>query len=193
MYIFSESQLIAESICIYLNTIDNVVVSGISTEPRNFDKLIQLMRIDILIVIGYQKTFVRHILHKTKTINHTKTLLILPEQLKSQIQLKPLKNNELISFSEKLDRIKEKLLYIVQEYSETKPVDNKHILHVITRREKEVLRLIKNGKTTEEIAIELFVSVKTVENHRNNILRKTNSKSMISLMADMYKLGVFEF
>lgn len=109
------------------------------------------MRIDILIIIGYQKTFVRHILYKTKTSKHTKTLLILPEHLTSQIQQKLLINIEIISLSEKLDQIRDKLLLIVQKYADKKHVDNKHILHVITRREREVLRLIKNGKKQRKL------------------------------------------
>lgn len=51
-----------------------------------------------------------------------------------------------------------------------------------TRREKEVLSLIANGKTTKEIAKELFISEKTVESHRSNLFSKFDVKNVVSLL-----------
>jgi DNA-binding NarL/FixJ family response regulator len=45
-------------------------------------------------------------------------------------------------------------------------------LDQLTSREREVLRLIARGYTYKEIARELFISVKTVEHHVSNVLRK---------------------
>jgi DNA-binding NarL/FixJ family response regulator len=45
-------------------------------------------------------------------------------------------------------------------------------LDQLTRREREVLRLIARGYTYKEIARELFISVKTVESHVSSVLRK---------------------
>ncbi|WP_421772958.1 response regulator transcription factor [Gracilimonas sp.] len=47
----------------------------------------------------------------------------------------------------------------------------------LTVSEKRILRLISENKTTKEIAKQLFVSPKTVENHRGNITRKLGIKS----------------
>ncbi len=47
------------------------------------------------------------------------------------------------------------------------------IVDALTRRELEVLRLLARGYTYKEIGKELFISVKTVETHASNILRKT--------------------
>lgn len=52
----------------------------------------------------------------------------------------------------------------------------------LTRREKEVLRLIADGKTSPQIAKELFIAVSTVETHRRNLIDKTdvaNSRELI--------------
>jgi DNA-binding NarL/FixJ family response regulator len=51
-----------------------------------------------------------------------------------------------------------------------------------TRREKEVLSLIANGKTTKEIAKELFISEKTVESHRSNLFSKFDVKNVVTLL-----------
>ncbi len=51
-----------------------------------------------------------------------------------------------------------------------------------TKREKEVLELICKQMTTAEIADKLFISPRTVEGHRNNLLLKTESKNMAGLV-----------
>ena len=47
----------------------------------------------------------------------------------------------------------------------------------LTRRELDVLRLLARGYTYKEIAERLFISVKTVETHASNILRKTQTSN----------------
>ncbi|MEP0264105.1 response regulator transcription factor [Dokdonia sp.] len=51
-----------------------------------------------------------------------------------------------------------------------------------TKREKEVLELICKQHTTNEIADALFISPRTVEGHRNNLLLKTESKNIAGLV-----------
>lgn len=55
-------------------------------------------------------------------------------------------------------------------------------LPFITRREKEVLRLIADGLTNAEIAKKLFISVSTVDSHRKSLLFKFNMKNTASLV-----------
>ncbi len=53
----------------------------------------------------------------------------------------------------------------------------------ISKREKEVLKLICQGYKNKEIAEKLFISSRTVDNHRANLLRKTNTKNSAELVA----------
>lgn len=53
---------------------------------------------------------------------------------------------------------------------------------VLTRREKEVLNLIAEGMTNNEIAAKLFVSSTTVDTHRKNLLTKFEAKNTASLI-----------
>ena len=55
------------------------------------------------------------------------------------------------------------------------------VLDALTRRELEVLRLLARGYTYKEIASDLFISVKTVETHASNILRKTQQSNRYAL------------
>ncbi len=52
----------------------------------------------------------------------------------------------------------------------------------ISRREKEVLALIMQEHTTQEIAKKLFISLKTVESHRSNLLAKLNARNTAGLV-----------
>lgn len=45
-------------------------------------------------------------------------------------------------------------------------------LDLLSGREQEVMRLIARGYTYKEVAAELFISIKTVETHMSNVLRK---------------------
>ncbi len=53
---------------------------------------------------------------------------------------------------------------------------------VLTEREQEILNHIALEMTSEEIADRLFISRRTVETHRKNILRKTNVKTIVGLI-----------
>jgi DNA-binding NarL/FixJ family response regulator len=52
----------------------------------------------------------------------------------------------------------------------------------LTSREREVVQLLAEGKTTKEVAVALGLSVKTAETHRSNIMRKLNLHSVSELV-----------
>ena len=53
---------------------------------------------------------------------------------------------------------------------------------ILTMREREVLKLVAEGKTTKEIAEVLFISPYTVRRHRSNIMEKLNIKNLADLV-----------
>lgn len=53
---------------------------------------------------------------------------------------------------------------------------------VLTAREREVVQLLAEGKSTKEVAVALGVSVKTAETHRSNIMRKLGLHSVSELV-----------
>jgi len=52
----------------------------------------------------------------------------------------------------------------------------------LTERELEILKLIADEYSNADIAKTLFISERTVETHRKNMLRKTNNKSIVGLL-----------
>ena len=58
---------------------------------------------------------------------------------------------------------------------------------VLTDREMEVLKLIMQEKSSKEIAQQLYISERTVETHRKNMMRKTNSGTTVGLIKYAYE------
>lgn len=63
---------------------------------------------------------------------------------------------------------------------------------VLSEREKEILLLICKGMTNNEIADTLYISKRTVDKHRANILEKTNCKNTANLVVYAIKNGLVE-
>lgn len=61
---------------------------------------------------------------------------------------------------------------------------------LLSKREVEVLRLISQGKRSKEVAEDLFLSVNTVNNHRRNILEKTNAGTTAEAIRYAMGLGL---
>lgn len=64
--------------------------------------------------------------------------------------------------------------------------------HVLTPREREVIQLVAEGKTTKEIATALNLSVKTAETHRTNLMRKLNLHSIADLTLYAVRNGIVQ-
>ena len=62
----------------------------------------------------------------------------------------------------------------------------------LTPREKEVMTLVAEGLTTNQIGERLFISPKTVENHRSSIMRKLDLRSSIEVARYAVKLGLID-
>lgn len=97
-----------------------------------------------------------------------------------------LKNAEMMEIRKAIARIEEGDSYFSEELLKnmkensteaTEPVDLK-----LSKREKEVLDYLCMGLANNEIAKKLFISPRTVDGHRANLLSKTNSKNTVSLV-----------
>ena len=74
------------------------------------------------------------------------------------------------------------VLEVIQDDILSKPSKNKFDEDYLTNREREVLELICQQYSTNEISKKLFISSRTVEGHRNNLLLKTESKNIAGLV-----------
>lgn len=74
----------------------------------------------------------------------------------------------------------------------TPPTPEKDTDTVLTPREKEILILVADGHTNAEIAKKLYISEKTVQTHRSNILDKLNIHDRTELVRYAIRHGLIE-
>jgi two-component system response regulator NreC len=72
----------------------------------------------------------------------------------------------------------------------TRSNDNNSSL--LSPRETEVLKLFADGKTNKQIADALFISIRTVETHKTNIMKKINIKTTVDLVKFAIKNNIIE-
>lgn len=127
----------------------------------------------------------------SKKKNNTKVIIITAHKdeslLNKAVELDTkgylLKETALVEINLCIDKVISGKKYISSDLSE-KIMENKNSnlkvtnqikgLSELTLTENKILKLVSENKTTKEIADELFVSYRTVENHRNNICKKLN-------------------
>jgi DNA-binding NarL/FixJ family response regulator len=64
--------------------------------------------------------------------------------------------------------------------------------HILTAREREVIQLLAEGKTSKEVAVTLNLSVKTAETHRTNLMRKLDLHSVADLTRYAVRNGIVQ-
>jgi DNA-binding NarL/FixJ family response regulator len=77
---------------------------------------------------------------------------------------------------------------VIEDYVKGMAPDTDSLLSSLTNRERKILQLIAKGKSTEQIALELLVSTKTIEAVRRRIMKKLNAHTI----ADLVKIAVVE-
>lgn len=72
---------------------------------------------------------------------------------------------------------------VLESFLKNKPRPaNETEREILTPREREIVQLLAEGKSTKEVAVALGLSVKTAETHRSNIMRKLNLHSISELV-----------
>lgn len=67
-----------------------------------------------------------------------------------------------------------------------------NLLTSISEREREVLVLVANELTTQEIANRLFLSAHTVDSHKKNLKAKLNVRNTAGLVRRGFELGILQ-
>jgi two-component system response regulator NreC len=65
-------------------------------------------------------------------------------------------------------------------------------INLLTKREIEILKLVVEGLSNTEIASKLFLSIKTIETHKFNIMQKLQLKNSIELVKYAIKNNILE-
>jgi len=79
---------------------------------------------------------------------------------------------------------------IIKDYLTQRSQSEATAFSILTAREREILQLIAEGKTTKEIAAQHALSIKTVESHRQQIMDKLNLHSVAQLTKFAIREGI---
>lgn len=205
-----DHQIVLDSLRLLFSSIDNVVISGTIAnttqilgflEENPIDIIImdihmpKFTGIDIALKIKNQFPFVKILLltmaEDAPTIREAIKVgvngYVLKKAGKEEIEkaIKAIMSGRKY-FSE--DVILELAASPEEDLNENNP---KTILH-LTGREIEVLRLISQELSTNEIAEKLFISVPTVETHRRNLMQKLGVRSAIGMVKFAIRHGLSE-
>lgn len=80
--------------------------------------------------------------------------------------------------------------HFLSKLRQSSRVQDQEVAGVLSQREEEVLQLIAVGLTTSQIADKLFVSIRTIESHRQNMISKLQVKNTASLIRYALKTGL---
>lgn len=81
----------------------------------------------------------------------------------------------------------------MESFSNVSPVPSyqtSNLVNRLSKREREIIPLFSKGFTNAQIADMLFLSARTVETHRSNILKKTKTKNIAELIRFAFKNGL---
>lgn len=200
--IVDDHQIVIDGLKSLLQGHPNFIVNIESNHPEKMEKLLTSVEIDILITDIMMPLMNGAQLAKMVKLNfpNIKVLALsmsgqgdlvnqmIDDSDISGYVLKNLGKQELITALEKIANggvyFSEEVLEEMMKASERKKtVDEIHL----TLREIEIIRLIEKEYNNKQIAEHLFISERTVETHRKNIFRKTQTSGLIGLIKYAYE------
>jgi len=133
------------------------------------------------------KTLVVSMLHDSKTI-HTLT----EDNVDGYVPKNAEKTELLLAIETILKGEKYFSESIKKAYMQSMFTKEKEVITSLTNREKEVLKLIAEENTTQEIADQLFLSKHTIEGYRKNLISKLEVRNLAGLTKYAIKLGLLD-
>ena len=199
--IADDHKLIRETWTIILNRDSRFKVIGSCSNSEDAVKMtgelhpdVVLMDINMLPFSGIEATRqIREISPDTKIIGVT--MHSQPAYAKKMLQLGAsgyvTKNSSKEEMVEAILQVSEGKKFICEEIKEliseaSEDTGMVEAVNTLTEREMDVINLIKNGNSSKDISIKLQISIKTVEVHRHNILKKLKLKNAAALIHYMY-------
>lgn len=168
---------------------------------ENLDKCIDILLLDINLPDGNGINACKELLEKYKdlkiiALTNFEDSIFIRQILKNGAMGYLLKNTSKTELTEAIKEVTNGNRYLPKKISDILLNDSigiensSYFIPKLTLREKEILALIIKEYTTEEIANELFVSIKTVESHRSNLMQKLGVKNSAGLVRVAFEKGL---
>ncbi|MFT6865430.1 MAG: two-component system response regulator NreC [Cyclobacteriaceae bacterium] len=189
-----DHQLFREGIISLLNKDNTLEVIGEAANGKElFEILDQKLPHVVLIDITMPETNGLELIKQAKSKYSDVKFIVLTMHAEGQYVVKAVRNGAFGYLIKNADE--QELLAAIREVASGRKHFNSEISQLmignmameepqkkLSERELEVLQLVSQGKTTKEIAEELFVSARTVETHRVNMMKKLNVQNSAELI-----------
>lgn len=199
IFIVDDHQMVIDGINLMLEGMPEFTVVGVSTRPLGVIELMKQISVDMVITdVGMPDMSGVELSRALKNnFPQVKILAlsmfgdsqIIAEMIDAGISGYILKNAGKKELIEALTKIADGQNYFGQEITLQLMKSFKRNQEEIklTDREIEIIRMIEKDMTTRDIAERLFISERTVETHRKNILHKTNTQTVVGLLKYAYE------
>lgn len=190
---------------IVINSQPNLEVIGEANSGKEAVDKVMALRPDLVLMdVGLpEMDGITATLHITQKTPGTKVLALSahtqPSYARKMIQVGALgyltKNVSALELIRAIDEVSQGRKYICNEIKENLSMQvfsddtDTPDINVLSHRELEIVELIREGLSSREIAARLFISAKTAEAHRYNIMRKLKMKNTASLVNFINRQG----
>lgn len=196
--VVDDHEFFRKGVIMTLNRINNTIVVGEASNGNEIVELVDKVKCDVILMDlkmpeldGIEAT--KKVLEKDATIK-VLALSMFSEEVYLEGMIHAgvfgflLKNSDKNDLERALSFLAEGKQYFSEEFipyftNKYMAKDKEQEQAVLTKRELEVLNLVAMGLTNQEIADKLFVSVRTITNHRANLNAKTGSKNTVNLLS----------
>ena len=198
IFIVDDHRMVIDGLCSLLTDAQNVVVVGFSCKPLEVMEMLTTIKVDILLtdINMPEMSGVELTRAVKKKFPHIRVLAlsmfgdrqVVTQMMDAGISGYILKNTGKHELLEALSKIANNQSFfsadVTAEMMKSFTNDGNSRL---TNREIEIVRLIEKENNNKQIADKLFISERTVETHRKNIFRKTNTQSIVGLLKYAYE------
>lgn len=189
--------IVAEGIKTMLKTSKEIEIvqsfENLKTTFENLSEAVQVLLLDINLPDGNGIIACKDLLHqhpklKIIALTNFEDSVFVKQILKNGAMGYLLKNTSKNELTQAIIEVNDGKRYLPKNISDillnqSIGVENSNLfIPKLTVREKEILRLIVEEYITEEIASKLFISKKTVETHRSNLIQKLGVKNVAGLV-----------
>lgn len=206
LFIVDDHKLFLEGISSLLNTLPQIEVCGTATNGKDAIASLKNLPVDVILLdINMPEMDGLEVLRiiqkkyaniKVVMLTMLNTPQIIQEVIEAGASGYLLKNAEKDELTACIESVFKGEIYfgedvknaVLNSFRSSKSTD----AVVLTPREKEVLVLICNEFTSQEISEKLFLSINTIESYRKNLFDKTGAKNVAGLVKFAYENGLIK-
>lgn len=194
LYLLDDHQIVIDGLKLMLENTPGMQLVGENTNPEKALVELNSLQPDVLICDVNMPGMTGIELSKTLSKNNSKINILILTMIDSVHTLNELLDSGVKGYVLK-NKGREELITAIQTVASGNNFFSAEIMRQVlaaaksidkpqrlTSREIEIIKLLAKGLSSPEIAEKLFISENTVETHRRNILRKTNTHSTVELI-----------